>query len=219
MASYQGHLSLSSSLGMMYGLTGLFVYDLDWGPVFLGAGLTTLGGLLPDLDSQSGVPVRELFNLAAAAVPFLIIKRLLNADFTPEQTLVILSGLYLFIRYGLSNIFKKLTVHRGMFHSIPAMFIAGMTVFLIYESPNWHYRIFLAAGTMFGFLSHLVLDEIYSVDMNGIKLSINQFAGTALKFYSRSWKANLFCYFLFFAMVFLCLVERGVELPAIMAIP
>src|SRR5262245_59862787 len=53
-------------LGAAYGSVGSLVLGLDWGPVFLGAGLSALGGLLPDLDSDSGVPVCELFGLAAA---------------------------------------------------------------------------------------------------------------------------------------------------------
>ena len=34
------------------------------------------GAALPDLDSDSGVPVRELFGVAAATVPFLLLQRL-----------------------------------------------------------------------------------------------------------------------------------------------
>src|SRR5215207_1835810 len=102
MASYQGHLSLSTVLGAAYGGYGALHLQLDWGPVFLGAGLTALGGLLPDLDSDSGVPVRELFGLAAAAAPFLLLERLRMSEynFTSEQVLVLLCGAYLFIRYG-----------------------------------------------------------------------------------------------------------------------
>src|SRR5205823_13701277 len=66
MASYVGHLTFSSMLGAAAGGFAAWQLHLDWGPVFLGAGLTTLGGLLPDLDSDSGVPVREVFGLAAA---------------------------------------------------------------------------------------------------------------------------------------------------------
>ena len=65
MASYQGHLAAASVLGAAYGGLGYVYWGLDWGPAFLAAGLTALGGLMPDLDSDSGVPVRELFNVAA----------------------------------------------------------------------------------------------------------------------------------------------------------
>src|SRR5262249_41709141 len=116
MASYQGHLTFSSILAVGYGTLGVWQLDLDWGPVFLGAGLTALGGLAPDLDSDSSVPVRELFGLAAMAAPFLFFRRLEHHGLSAEQTLVILAGAYLFIRYPLAALFKSLTVHRGMFH-------------------------------------------------------------------------------------------------------
>src|SRR5207302_1448973 len=165
------------------GSVGVWNWNLDWAPALLGAGVTTIAGLLPDLYSDSAVPVRELFGLAAAIVPLFLLHRLRNDwHFTIEQTLVLLSGLYLFIRYGLSRVFKNYTVHRGMFHSIPAMLIAGLTVYLIYHpSSDPHsafpdklfsiellgapvqlsrYRCFIAGGIMLGFLSHLVLDEM-----------------------------------------------------------
>src|SRR5262249_18279177 len=85
MASFRGHISFAAVLGAIYGAAGSIMFGLDWGPVFLGAGLTTIGGLMPDLDSDSGVPVRELFNLAAVIVPLLFARRLLHAGMTPEQ--------------------------------------------------------------------------------------------------------------------------------------
>src|SRR5437868_13645917 len=96
----------SSVLGSAYGGLATYYLDLDWGPVFLGAGLTTLGGLLPDLDSDSGVPVRELFGLAAVLTP-LVLLPYLPPRLTFEQRLVLLSALYLVIRYGLSRVFKR----------------------------------------------------------------------------------------------------------------
>src|SRR2546423_9040249 len=75
MASYRGHLSFAAVLGAGYGCWAAVQLDTGWGPPLLGAGLTTLGGMLPDLDSDSGVPVRMLFGVAAAAVPFLLFQR------------------------------------------------------------------------------------------------------------------------------------------------
>jgi hypothetical protein len=196
MASYRGHLTLSSILGAGVGVAAALGLHLDWGVVFLGAGLTALGGLLPDLDSDSGVPVREVFGLAAAAMPLLLFRRLENAGLSVEQTLAVLGGVYLLIRYGAAWVFNKLTVHRGMFHSLPAMLIAGLVVFLLDHSPNPGVRLYLAAGTMIGFLSHLVLDELCSIDFMGFKVRLNRYAGSALKLASPSWTATLTTYVL-----------------------
>jgi hypothetical protein len=183
---------------------------MDWGPAVLGGGLTALGGMLPDLDSDSGVPVRELSSLAAAVTPFLLLHRLQSAGFSMDQTLVLLGGMYLFIRYAVGTIFKVLSVHRGMFHSIPAMLIAGLAVFLLYRHPDMDMRIFLAGGTMLGFFSHLVLDELCSVDFMGLRVRLKASAGSALKMYSSSWTATLATYVLLGGL--LCLA--GQELHA-----
>lgn len=199
MASYQGHLMFSSVLGAAYGSAGVLRLNLDWGPAFLGAGVTTIGGLLPDLDSDSGVPVREMFSLAAAFAPLFCFQRL-RLHFTPEETLVLLGGIYLFIRYAASRFFKRWTVHRGMFHSIPALLIAGLILFQIYHNEKELIRFYVAGGVMIGFLSHLVLDELYSVDFMGVKVKLNKYAGTAIKLWSPSWPATLVCYALLGAL-------------------
>src|SRR5262245_3684730 len=210
MASYQGHLALAAPLWAAYGIAGA-VYLLqgsDWGVYFLAAGLTTLGGLLPDLDSDSGVPVREMFGLLAAAVPILLFRRLQHMGFPLEEILVILAALYLLIRYGGAAIFKRITVHRGMFHSIPAMFIAGLVVYLLDRGPTPNMeqlleRVYLAGGVMIGFLSHLVLDEVYAVDFMGLRVKLNKYAGSAIKFWSSSLLATATTYLILAALAVL----------------
>jgi len=209
MASYHGHLAFSSVLGAAYGGMAAWQWQMDWGTVLLGAGLTALGGLLPDLDSDSRLPVRELFGLAAAATPFLLVRRVMSQGFSTEQTLVILSGLYLLIRYGARALLGKLTVHRGMFHSIPAMLIAGLLVLLVYHSPLAMIRLYLAGGIMLGFLSHLVLDELCAVDLVGAKLHLKKHAGSPLKLFSPSWPATLMTYGLLAWLVYLVHLEFG----------
>jgi hypothetical protein len=217
MASYQGHLMFSSALGAVYGGAGAYYLGMDWGPVFLGAGLTTLGGLMPDLDSDSGVPVRELFGLAAVLTP-LVLLPYLPPGLTFDQRLVLLAALYLLIRYGLSRVFKRLTVHRGMFHSLPALLIAGLTTFLVYPSYDLGVRLFLAVGTMIGFLSHLVLDELCSVDFTGATVHLNKYAGSALKFVSASWPATSMTYLLLAGLSCLAYLDwTGQSLAGVLA--
>ena len=52
----------------------------------------------------------------------------------------------------------------------------------------------LAGGVMVGFLSHLVLDEIYSVDFRGARIKLKSSAGSAVKFMSSSTVATATCY-------------------------
>jgi hypothetical protein len=200
MANFAGHITTSAMLGVAVGAVGSIQFHYDWGPVFLAAGLTTVGGMLPDLDSDSGIPVREMFGLAGAVVPILLLPRLSSHLFTIEQLLVILGAVYMIVRYGLAELFKRITVHRGMFHSIPAMLIAGLAIFVLYHTENQQMRLYFAAGTMVGFLSHLVLDEIFAVDLMGVVPTLNQFAGSALKLTSKSMMATALTYFILFIL-------------------
>lgn len=213
MASYRGHLAFSSLLGVGYGAASVWYAKFDWGPAVLGAGLTTLGGLLPDLDSDSGVPVRELFGLAAFFVPLLMYGRLANEKLTHEQIIVALAGVYLFVRYVLSTVFNQLTVHRGMFHSIPALLIAGLAIYLIYPNTDVILRLYLAGGVMIGFLSHLVLDEIYSVDFHGVGIHLNKYAGSALKLTSPARMATLTTYILLVGLAYLAWNDYQAKAP------
>jgi hypothetical protein len=199
MASFYGHFGTGLVLGGAYAAAGAWYGHYDWGVVFLAGATTAIGALTPDLDSDSGRPIRELFGLAGTVFPLFLIPRLRQSGLTVEQALCVMIGAYLFIRYGLSRFLKKLSVHRGMFHSIPALFVAGLAVFDVYHHENVLIRLYLAGAMMVGFLSHLILDEIFAVDLRGIPRLKHSF-GTALKLTSRSWKATLFCYLLLFFM-------------------
>jgi hypothetical protein len=214
MASYRGHLAFASLLGAGYGAFGIYSGQFDWGPAVLGVGLTTLGGLLPDLDSDSGVPVRELFGVAAFLAPLLMYGRLAQEKLTVEQTVVVLAGVYLFVRYVVSGVFKHWTVHRGMFHSIPALLISGLIIYLVFPDPGVVVRVYLAGGVMIGFLSHLVLDELYSVDFMGVGIRLNKYAGSALKLTSPSRMATLTAYVLLAGLTYLAWNDYRAGAPA-----
>ena len=207
MAGFRTHITVSTLCGIAYG--GAAVNPLGFTPeaAVLAAGLTAVGGMLPDLDSDSGVPVREMSGLAAAVVPLLLLPRLMANGMTQEGVLAMVVACYLLIRYGASWTLKRITVHRGMYHSIPAMLISGLIVYLEYHSSNPRVRLLLAGGVMLGFLSHLILDEIYSVDFNGVRLKLKSSAGSALKFFSPSWIGTSVCYGLLGGLGFLAYLE------------
>ncbi|HEX5271890.1 MAG TPA: metal-dependent hydrolase [Gemmataceae bacterium] len=201
MASYRGHLLFASALGAGYGALGVWQLSFGRGPALLAAGLTAVAGLLPDLDSASGVPQRVTSGLLGVVAPLLLLRLLIRDNAPLDETIVLVLLAYVVIRYGLSRLFKQLTVHRGMFHSLPAMFIAGLAVFLLDHGSELAVRLYLAGGVMLGFLSHLVLDELCSVDFMGMHLKKS--AGSALKLASKSWGATLTCYALLAALGYL----------------
>ena len=148
-----------------------------------------------------------MFGLLATITPFFLITRLQSKGLSGEQTLVVLAGCYLLIRYVIRFLFQRMTVHRGMFHSIPAMLIAGLAVYLLHHGPNPLHRMYLAGGTMLGFLSHLVLDELYSVNFLGLRFKLNKYAGSALKFFSPSVYATVMTYTILGGMAYVAWLE------------
>lgn len=193
MANFYGHFTTATVLAAGYGAAGAWYGHFDWGIVSLATGLTAIGGLTPDLDSDHSTPLRELFALAGAVFPLFLIPRLRLVGLTLEQGLAVMIGAYLFIRYGASMVLKRISVHRGMFHSIPALLISGLAVYNIYHSDDLRTRFYMAGGMMLGFLSHLILDEICAVDLAGVP-RLKQSFGTALKLTSSSWLATAVCY-------------------------
>ena len=128
--------------------------------------------------------------------------------FPPETAFLVLC--YVFVRYALAWALKQVTVHRGMFHSIPAMLIAGLCVYLAYHNPKESdraIRVLLACGMMLGFLSHLILDEVYSVDWRGVKPKLKASAGSAFKFGSTSLVATATCYAILGGLLYLAYLD------------
>ena len=186
MAAFKQHIAVSSTLGVAYTATCIY-FGTDWSLAGLGGMLCALGGMLPDLDSDSGRPVAEIFGITAAVLPMLLIQRLRDTGLNREAIILCLAGSYLAFRFGMPRILGVLTVHRGMFHSIPAALIAAEIVFLAHKTTDIAGSVKLGLGVFIGFLSHLVMDEIWSVNLSGLAIRLNKSAGSALKFWRRGW--------------------------------
>jgi membrane-bound metal-dependent hydrolase YbcI (DUF457 family) len=91
--------------------------------------------------------------------------------------------MFLFIRFGIGSLVKRLTVHRGMFHSIPAAVLCGELVYLS-AAGTQEERLLKGAALTAGYLSHLILDEVCSIDSTGRVFKpfrLKKSFGTALK--------------------------------------
>jgi hypothetical protein len=194
MAGFKMHISVSSTLGVGYGLGAFFGYGLPAPSCILAGTLCGVAGMLPDLDSDSGVPLRESITFAAASLPMLLIDRFQQLGWPPETMALVGAGIYVAVRFGLAEIVRKLTVHRGMFHSIPAALIAAEIFYLIASHNEPSIRLYKAGGVFLGFMSHLVLDEIYSVSFQGGIPRLKSSFGTAVKFIGDGFLPNLATY-------------------------
>lgn len=153
-----------------------------------------MSGMLPDLDSDSGIPLREAVAFSAAFIPMLMLDRLERVGLSHEMMLVATGGIYLFLRFGIAELFRRYTVHRGMWHSIPAALIAALFTFLVSSSENIHLRLFKTAAVFIGFMSHILLDELWSVEYRRGRYTFKHSFGTALKWWSDVRIANIVTY-------------------------
>jgi hypothetical protein len=159
--------------------------------------------MLPDLDSETGRPVQEMSSFAAAVVPMLMIERFKTFGWSHESMVVAGAAIYAAIRFGVAELFKRYTVHRGMWHSLPACLACGLLAFLIVAGQDIAIRLFKASAVSLGFMTHLVLDEIWSVQMRSGRLNVKRSFGTALKVFGRDKLANLTMSSLLAALAFM----------------
>jgi membrane-bound metal-dependent hydrolase YbcI (DUF457 family) len=117
--------------------------------------------------------------------------------------------LYAGVRYGASAVLAKTSVHRGMFHSIPALLIAAEIAFVAYKSDVPAVKMLMAGGVALGFFSHLLLDEIYSVQFSGVRIRLKKSAGSALKFVGDKFLPNVVTYALLMLLTYATLVDVG----------
>ncbi len=186
MAGFKTHITTSTVLGVAYAGGAWFAFDVPPSTCIVAGGLCSISGMLPDLDSDSGVPVREMISLLAAAVPMLMLNRFKHLGLSEEMMACASIVIYCILRFGVAEIFKRYTVHRGMWHSIPACAIAGLVTFLVVSGEDFNIRLFKTMAVVIGFMSHLVLDEFWSVNVGLGGVRVKKSFGTAIKFYSNS---------------------------------
>lgn len=216
MAAYREHITVSSLLGAGYGLGATLA--LGFTPIqgALAAWLTALGGMLPDLDSESGRPVREMFGLVAAIAPLALVGRLIGWLGLPNDTeiiMLLILVMYLAIRYGGMAVVGAVSVHRGMFHSFPALAIAAEATYLCYPSELTTVKLLMACGTGVGFFSHLLLDEMYSVQWAGVRIKLKKSAGSAMKLFGKPFVPNVVTYSILMVLTYAMLVDAGLIEP------
>ncbi|OOR89600.1 hypothetical protein B0181_06420 [Moraxella caviae] len=149
--------------------------------------LGTLGGLLPDIDLDNSTPAKRGFFIASLVVSALLTIVYANR-YTQDR--LILDSLILWavsfgvLRFGVLGLFSHLTVHRGMVHSVPYMAVFALAVVCgafhgmrMTAFVSWTFGLFV----FFGSMVHLLLDEVYSVNVLGVRLKRS--FGTAFKWF------------------------------------
>ena len=193
MANFHTHLNVASfssavASGMMY-YAG-FVDKQEATLLFIGG---ILGGVLPDIDSDNSTPTKIMQYIFANLISFFVLFKYIGIY--PIGNLILIWIGSFIGSFVLFYIFNKITTHRGMFHSVPAGFIFWFLfsllfyyVFHYHILMSWYFGMFI----FFGYMIHLILDEVYSVDLGGAK--IKKSFGSAFKFWSSDYKATAIFY-------------------------
>ena len=140
-----------------------------------------LGSVLPDIDLKDSRPSRAMFSGLAVFFAFAVLFSL-ESPYSVAEMMVLWLGTLVAVRYLGQAIFYRFSYHRGIWHSLLAAFFSACFTAVVYsrllgrpEGVAW-----LAAVFMFvGYLTHLTLDEIYSVDVTDTRIKSS--FGTALK--------------------------------------
>ena len=193
MADFKSHLTGSTVVGVAYGYWGVSAQSISIESGIVAAGLCSVSGMLPDLDSDSGIPLRETSLFISAVVPILMIHRFRDLGFSAEDMAVAAMLLYIAIRFIAVEFFKRYTVHRGMWHSVPAAGVAGLIAYLVMPCHSESLRVYKSLAVVLGFFVHLLMDELWSVDTNG-GIRFKKSFGTALKFFGGNAVANFSVY-------------------------
>ena len=163
-----GHIELNSALWL-------------W---FLGV----IGGLLPDIDSDNSTSLDTIFNLFALSAVLFVIRYITTeiAQISFIELIAIPLLVYGMMRYLIRPIFEIITVHRGSCHSLFFLLLAALLTTQItwrlnpQETDQSVMIAWLSGGFIFlGGVVHLLLDEIFSVDLYNVR--IKRSFGTALK--------------------------------------
>lgn len=189
MANFNTHLNVAALLTGLYSASLVAAGHVDLNTAVWLWFLGTMGGLLPDIDSDNSTSLDTIFNLFSFAIILIIMRYIIDEDIGDLSFLKVI-GIpvltYVVMKYGLRTLFERLTIHRGSCHSLLFLVLCGlMTTQLIanvdgIDSNKADSLAWLSGGFVFlGGLIHLLLDEIYSVDLRNIR--IKRSFGTALK--------------------------------------
>lgn len=182
MANYATHIGVGTAVSGVLATLTLAADVLSPDSLMAVTLAGVVGSFLPDIDLKDSRASRVLFS--GFAFFFAFCAMIMNAGAYSILELWLLVGfIFLFVRYGLEALFHRFSYHRGIWHSLlAAVFFACLTAIVFHWMLGRHPGVaWLGGGFMFaGYITHLALDEMYSVDLMDRRLKLS--FGSALKF-------------------------------------
>lgn len=151
--------------------------------------LGSIGGLLPDIDSDNSTSLDTIFGIFTLSIVLITVHFISSSFFQDARFIELVVStivVYGIMRLIVRPLFEHLTIHRGSCHSILFLvFIAILTTQFTWKITENHIPksdliAWLSGGfILLGGITHLLLDEMYSVDLQNA--TIKRSFGTAIK--------------------------------------
>ena len=206
MAMFREHIGWGAVVAVVF-VVAVYAYALVTDVALLGLLFLTavVGSFLPDVDSDSSMPfylVYGAMTVSAGGVALLYVLPF-TADW--RYLVAVPIGVIAIMWFVIGAIIKKLTHHRGIFHSLPALAIAGLGALLLArmygltDAP----ALLLGGAMALGYLTHLVLDEFYDgITLDGLPFVRSDVLGGSLKMFARSNVVNVATYTLLITLLY-----------------
>ena len=204
MANFREHLTVGTVVGGLAATSLLVAGQADPQAVFLYLSAAIIGSVLPDIDADNSTPLHIAFSFFAILLAFFTLFSQAT-KFSVIELLLLWLIVFLFFKLVVFALFIRTTVHRGVFHSIPAGILFGFLttiltsqLFQLANKTAWLAGLFV----FLGFIVQLLIDELFSLSLfgrGGVKHSL----GSAFKLYSRDWRATGILYIATIGLFFL----------------
>ncbi|MFB6348681.1 metal-dependent hydrolase [Moraxella sp. ZJ142] len=205
MANFRTHISVGAVSSVAVAAAGFYFELYGLTTAVLCAIIGTLGSLLPDIDLEHSKPAVQGFfavSLIVSTLATIIYANRHDADKLLLDSLILWAGGFLLLRFGVFELFSRLTVHRGMVHSLPYMAMLALILVCgifyglrLTAFVSWLFGLMLFIGAVV----HLVLDEIYSINIYGLRLKKS--AGTAMKLFESNKIVQYGCLYAIIAVL------------------
>ncbi len=189
MANFNTHLNVATITSGLASATLLSATHIDFNSALWLWFLGTIGGLLPDIDSDNSTSLDTIFAMFTLTAVLITLRYITEGVFKEIRFIELIATsliVYGIMRFVIRPLFEKITIHRGSCHSLVFLLLSSLLVTQLTWRLSYNYAqhpdiiAWFSGGFIFlgGFI-HLLLDEIYSVDLLNIK--IKRSFGTALK--------------------------------------
>jgi len=169
--------------------------------------LCYISSLLPDIDSPVSKPAEFVVNICSALVPTLLFSYFSEYHLHTSSYITLAMVGYLATGILIKQIIRRITVHRGIIHSIPMAVLWGAIVFILFRQEDSIIQNSMSLSAISGFIVHLLIDEMFSVvDISGGTFMPKRSFGTALKLTGMSAFSTILMYVFLSVVLWYCFV-------------